>query len=66
VHDVADLLTSGDLDRVGQCADDRCGWLFLDVSRNGSRRWCSMEACGNRAKARRHYRRSQESQVSEP
>jgi predicted RNA-binding Zn ribbon-like protein len=62
VHDVADLLTSGDLDRVGQCADDRCGWLFVDVSRNRSRRWCSMEACGNRAKARRHYQRSQESQ----
>jgi predicted RNA-binding Zn ribbon-like protein len=64
VHDVADLLTSEDLDRVGQCADDRCGWLFLDVSRNHSRRWCSMEACGNRAKARRHYQRSQDSQVT--
>jgi predicted RNA-binding Zn ribbon-like protein len=62
VHDVADLLTSEELARVGQCADDRCGWLFVDVSRNRSRRWCSMEACGNRAKARRHYRRSQDSQ----
>jgi predicted RNA-binding Zn ribbon-like protein len=62
VQDVADLLISEDLGRVGQCADDRCGWLFLDVSRNRSRRWCSMEACGNRAKARRHYRRSQDSQ----
>jgi predicted RNA-binding Zn ribbon-like protein len=62
VHDVADLLTSPELDRVGQCADDRCGWLFLDVSRNRSRRWCSMEVCGNRAKARRHYRRSQDLQ----
>lgn len=58
VHDAADLLTSGDLARVGQCADDRCGWLFLDNSRNHSRRWCSMEDCGNRAKARRHHRRS--------
>ena len=66
VHDVADLLTSEDLNRVGQCADDRCGWLFLDLSRNRSRRWCSMEACGNRAKARRHYRRSQDAQESEP
>jgi predicted RNA-binding Zn ribbon-like protein len=62
LHDVADLLTSPELGRVGQCADDRCGWLFLDASRNRSRRWCSMEACGNRAKARRHYRRSQDSQ----
>lgn len=58
VCDAADLLTSGDLARVGQCADDRCGWLFLDTSRNHSRRWCSMEDCGNRAKARRHYQRS--------
>jgi predicted RNA-binding Zn ribbon-like protein len=58
VHDAADLLTSEELARVGQCADDRCGWLFLDTSRNHSRRWCSMEDCGNRAKARRHYQRS--------
>ena len=57
VRDAVDLLTSGDLARVGQCADDRCGWLFLDTSRNHSRRWCSMEDCGNRAKARRHYQR---------
>ncbi len=55
----ADLLTSDDLKRVGVCADDRgCGWLFFDTSRNHSRRWCSMESCGNRAKAKRHYQRS--------
>jgi predicted RNA-binding Zn ribbon-like protein len=59
VHDAAELLTSAELHRVGQCMDDRCGWLFLDLSRNRSRRWCSMKDCGNRAKARRHYRRSQ-------
>jgi predicted RNA-binding Zn ribbon-like protein len=54
----AELLTSETLDRVRQCADDRgCGYLFVDMSRNRSRRWCSMESCGNRAKARRHYRR---------
>ena len=58
VRDASELLTSEELDRVGQCADDRCGWLFLDSSRNRSRRWCSMEDCGNRAKARRHYRRA--------
>jgi len=57
VHDAAGLLTSEELDRVGHCADDRCGWLFLDTSRNRSRRWCSMEDCGNRAKARRYYER---------
>jgi predicted RNA-binding Zn ribbon-like protein len=51
----ADLLTSQRLKRVGQCPG--CGWLFLDASRNRSRRWCTMEVCGNRAKARRHYER---------
>lgn len=56
----ADLLTSADLDRVRECADeDGCGWLFYDTSRNRSRKWCSMESCGNRAKARRHYHRHQ-------
>lgn len=64
VHDAADLLTSKELGRVGQCADDRCGWLFLDTSRNRSRRWCSMEDCGNRAKARRHYQRGRTLQES--
>ena len=53
----ADLLTSEELSRVGQCADDNCGWLFMDMSRNRSRRWCDMGDCGNRAKARRHYQR---------
>jgi predicted RNA-binding Zn ribbon-like protein len=51
-----ELLTEGDLGRVKQCpgADD-CGWLFYDTSRNGTRRWCSMEGCGSRMKMRRHY-----------
>lgn len=53
----AALLTSPELLRVGRCANDACGWLFLDGSKNHSRRWCSMSACGNAAKARRHYRR---------
>lgn len=58
VRSAADLLTSERLDRVGQCADDRgCGWLFLDTTKNRSRRWCEMKDCGNRAKARRHYQR---------
>ncbi len=57
-----DLLRSADLQRVGQCADARgCGALFLDTSRNRSRQWCSMETCGNRAKAQRHYRRQKKS-----
>ena len=54
----ADLLTSAELYRVGICADeDGCGFAFFDTSRNRSRRWCSMEDCGNRAKAQRHYQR---------
>lgn len=60
VRDAADLLTSEQLQRVSRCADDRCGWLFLDTSRNRSRRWCDMKDCGNRAKVRRHYRRQQD------
>lgn len=54
----ADLLTSDRLERVRECEDDRgCGYLFVDTSRNRSRRWCSMDSCGNRAKAKRHYDR---------
>ncbi len=56
----ADLLTSGKLDRVRRCAAEECGWLFLDTSRNRSRRWCDMKDCGNRMKARRYYRRKRE------
>lgn len=50
-----DLLTGPRLDRVRRCANDKCLWLFLDESKGGTRRWCSMSACGNRAKAHRHY-----------
>jgi predicted RNA-binding Zn ribbon-like protein len=43
--------------RIRQCANPQCLWMFVDDSKNGSRRWCSMKYCGNRAKARRHYMR---------
>ncbi len=50
----AELLISEERKRLGQCADDRgCGWLFLDNSKNRSRRWCDINDCGNRAKQRR-------------
>lgn len=49
----AQLLTSSDLSQVKQCPGDQCGWLFLDLSRNGRRQWCEMRDCGNRAKVRR-------------
>lgn len=50
-----DLLTGGRLARVRRCANDKCRWVFLDDSKSANRRWCSMSACGNRAKAHRHY-----------
>jgi predicted RNA-binding Zn ribbon-like protein len=53
----AELLTSPVLGRVGRCAAESCGWLYLDTSKNRSRRWCDMRDCGNRAKVRRHYHR---------
>lgn len=53
--DAAALLTSDRLAHIRSCAAPDCGWLFLDLTRNRRRRWCSMEDCGNRAKARRHY-----------
>jgi predicted RNA-binding Zn ribbon-like protein len=52
-----ELLTSDELKRVRWCEAPDCQWLFLDHSRNRSRRWCDMTICGNRAKARRHYER---------
>ncbi len=54
----ASLLTSDEIGLVRHCAAERCGWLFVDRSRNRSRRWCTMKACGNSAKARRHYART--------
>jgi predicted RNA-binding Zn ribbon-like protein len=56
IHSAAELLTSDKLDRICECQGENCGWLFIDMSRNRSRRWCDMKDCGNRAKARRHYR----------
>jgi predicted RNA-binding Zn ribbon-like protein len=53
-----DLLTGPELARVRRCGSATCASMFLDTSRNGSRRWCDMETCGNRAKARRHYSRA--------
>ena len=57
VRAAMDLLLSGDYKRVRQCAGESCTWLFLDSSRNGRRRWCEMQACGNRAKVRRFRQR---------
>jgi predicted RNA-binding Zn ribbon-like protein len=51
----ADLLTHQAHGRVRRCANDQCLWLFVDESKAGTRRWCDMASCGNRAKSRRHY-----------
>ncbi len=53
-----ELLVSSDLPRVRRCEGAGCAWLFLDASKNRTRRWCDMTVCGNRAKARRHYART--------
>jgi predicted RNA-binding Zn ribbon-like protein len=54
----ADLLVGEATQRLRLCSNDKCLYLFLDHSRSGARRWCDMKACGNRAKAHRHYLRS--------
>jgi len=56
----SDLLVSEDAERVKSCGDSACRWLFLDLSKNHTRRWCDMKTCGNRMKARRHQARLQE------
>jgi predicted RNA-binding Zn ribbon-like protein len=59
VRGAADLLSSErDLSRVRECDGFNCGWLFIDTSKAGRRRWCSMDICGNRAKVERHRNRA--------
>ncbi|NKB58118.1 MAG: hypothetical protein GKS00_17475 [Alphaproteobacteria bacterium] len=50
-----------EVSRVKICPGNDCAWLFLDESKNRRRTWCSMETCGNRAKAQRHYQRKTKS-----
>jgi len=54
-----DLAVSGQLARIKQCPGDegQCGWLFLDTSKNATRRWCSMGTCGSRVKGQRQAAR---------
>ena len=57
----ADLLADKDRGPIRMCGlseDEECTWIFVDETKNRSRRWCSMKDCGNRAKARRHYQRA--------
>ena len=60
IRSAVDILVAPDeLKKVKACADPACGWLFYDISRNQSRRWCDMQDCGNRAKATRFYKKKQ-------
>jgi predicted RNA-binding Zn ribbon-like protein len=68
--DAVELLGGRDRARLKECASPTCALLFIDRSRAGRRRWCSMETCGNRAKTR-HYRkrvkeRASDSRVARP
>jgi predicted RNA-binding Zn ribbon-like protein len=53
----ADVLIADDLHRLKTCPASNCGWVFLDATRSGTRRWCDMQVCGSRAKARSYYAR---------
>jgi predicted RNA-binding Zn ribbon-like protein len=58
LRDAADLLTTPErLRYVRECGKKTCGWLFLDTTKNHSRRWCDMKTCGNVMKVRRHRER---------
>lgn len=61
----AELLTSDrERELIRECGAADCSWLFLDLTRNRSRQWCSMTSCGNREKARRHYQRQRTRRAS--
>ncbi len=60
VTSAAELLVSDNVGKIRECEAGDCYWLFLDNSRNRSRRWCSMSSCGNREKARRHYHKQRQ------
>jgi predicted RNA-binding Zn ribbon-like protein len=53
VKSAADLVATGRWRAVRECASDDCSWMFLDTSKNHSRRWCEMARCGNRDKVHR-------------
>lgn len=53
-----DILTNEPFKRLKECPN--CGWLFVDRTKNGKRRWCDMEVCGSRDKAKRYYHRKKD------
>lgn len=66
IRSAAELLTSNDHRAVRACASESCLWLFIDSSKNKSRRWCDMTTCGNRSKVKRHYQRKKAAAATGP
>ena len=62
VKNAFDILSTQPFERIKECP--ACGWLFLDTTKNGKRRWCNMQVCGSNDKARRYYHRKKESSNS--
>ncbi|MCB8823142.1 CGNR zinc finger domain-containing protein [Microvirga rosea] len=62
----AGLLREGDLSRLKKCGGEHCGWLFFDLTKNNSRRWCDMAVCGNRQKSKRNRQRRTFAASEEP
>lgn len=58
VEAAEELLLNGPLDRLHMCGGDHCEWMFVDLSKNGKRRWCSMATCGNDAKVKKFRQRN--------
>jgi predicted RNA-binding Zn ribbon-like protein len=58
IWSAASLLASEEREQIRTCSSFDCGWMFVDRSRNGLRRWCQMESCGTREKTRRRYQRA--------
>jgi predicted RNA-binding Zn ribbon-like protein len=52
--------------RIRECQGENCGWLFVDATKNASRRWCSMDPCGNRDKVRRYRARKRDARLRRP
>ena len=62
VKSAYDILTQENFQRLKECP--RCGWLFIDRTKNGKRRWCDMQVCGSRSKATRYYHKKKEESKS--
>lgn len=59
-REAVDLFSAANLERIRECSADDCRIVYLDTSRAATRRWCSMQRCGNRAKVRAHRARARE------